>query len=222
MSAHYVESNFGIPIGWWRSIGSSQNGFFVECFVDELAHAAGEDPLEFRREHLKNNTRRLEVLEKVAEMANWGQTSVPGAAQGVAFVPHGGSILAQITEVSVESGGEVIVHNVYCAIDCGDVVNPDIVKAQIEGAIIFGLTATLYGEITIDNGRAKQSNFHDYPMLTMKDSPNIETEIIISGARRSGVGEGGVPPIAPALTNAIFAATGHRIRRLPISRYEFT
>ncbi len=219
MSAHYVESNFGIPIGWWRSIGYSQNGFFVESFMDELAHAAGDDPLEFRRAHL--NGRSLTILEEVAEIANWGQPTVPGAAQGVAFVPHGGTILAQIADVSVESGGKVIVHKVCCAIDCGDVVNPDIVKAQIEGAIIFGLTAALYGEITIHDGRAKQSNFHDYPVLTMKDSPSMETEIIISGSRRSGVGEGGVPPIAPAVTNAIFAATGHRIRRLPISRYDF-
>ena len=113
------------------------------------------------------------MLERVAELANWGHPSVPGAAQGVAFVPHGGSILAQIAELSVESGGEVIVHNVYCAIDCGGVVNPDIVKAQIEGAIIFGLTAALYGEITIEKGRAQQSNFHDYPLLTMKDSPIV-------------------------------------------------
>jgi CO/xanthine dehydrogenase Mo-binding subunit len=130
MNIHYVASNFGIPVGWWRSVGSSQNGFFVESFIDELAHAAGEDPLEFRKEHLKGNLRGLAVLEKVAEMANWGHPSVPGATQGVAFSPHSGSIMAQIVEVSVESGGEVIVHKIYCAIDCGIVVNPDIVKAQ--------------------------------------------------------------------------------------------
>jgi isoquinoline 1-oxidoreductase beta subunit len=222
MSAYYVKSNFGVPIGWWRSIGSSQNGFFVESFMDELAHAAGEDPFEFRKEHLKSNERSLAVLEKVAEMANWGHPSVPGVVQGLAFAPHVGSIVAQIAEVSVESNGEVKVHKVYCAIDCGDVINPDIVKAQIEGGIIYGLTAALYGEITIENGRAVQSNFHDYPVLTMKDSPPVETEIIISGKRRSGVGEAGVPPIAPAVTNAIYAATGHRIRALPVSRYEFS
>ena len=219
MSAHYVKSNFGVPIGWWRSIGSSQNGFFVESFVDELAVAAGEDPLGFRSGQLKDSGRNLEVLERIATMANWGQPSVPGAAHGVAFVPHGGTKLAQIAEVSVDSGGEVTVHKVYCAIDCGDVVNPDIVRAQVEGAIIFGLTAALYGKITIADGRVQQSNFHDYPLLTMKDAPPIETEIIISGARRSGVGEGGVPPIAPAVTNAIFAATGQRIRKLPILNF---
>ena len=222
MSAHYVASNFGIPIGWWRSIGYSQNGFFIESFMDELSHAAGEDPLEFRKKHFNDNARRVAVLERVAEMANWGQPGVPGAAHGVAFVPHGGSLLAQIAEVSVESGGDVKIHKIYCAIDCGDVVNPDIVKAQVEGGIIFGLTAALYGEITIENGSVKQSNFHDYRLLTMKDCPPIETEIVISGGGPSGVGEGGVPPIAPAVINAIYAATGHRIRKLPISRYEFS
>jgi isoquinoline 1-oxidoreductase beta subunit len=219
MSAYYVKSDIDIPIGWWRSVGSSQNGFFVESFVDELASAAGVDPLEFRKNHLKGRSRT--VLEKAAEMANWGNASVPGAAQGVALGLHGGSITAQIAEVSVDSVGEVTVHKIYCAIDCGDVVNPDIVKAQMEGAVIFGLTAALYGEITIEKGRVQQSNFHDYPILTLKDAPPVETEIIISGSRRTGVGESGVPPIAPAVTNAIFAATEHRIRRLPVSRYDF-
>jgi isoquinoline 1-oxidoreductase beta subunit len=220
MSAHYVKSDSEIPIGWWRSIGFSQNGFFVESFMDELANAAEVDPLEFRKDHLTG--RSLTVLEKAAEMANWGNASVPGAVQGVAFCLHSGSITAQVAEVSVGSDGEVTVHKIYCAIDCGDVVNPDIVKAQMEGAVIFGLTAALYGEITIENGRVQQSNFHDYPILTLKDAPPVETEIIISGSRRTGVGEAGVPPIAPAVTNAIFAATGQRIRRLPISRYEFS
>jgi CO/xanthine dehydrogenase Mo-binding subunit len=222
LSAHYVESNFGIPVGWWRSVGHSQNVFFVESFIDELAHTAGEDPLAFRSAHLKGNARALAVLKRVAEMANWGHASVPGATHGVAFVLYSNALLAQIAEVSVESGGEVKVHKVYCAIDCGDVVNPDIVRAQIEGSVIFGLTATLYGEITIENGRTKQSNFHDYPLLTIKDSPLVETEIIISGATLGGVGETGLPTIAPAVTNAIYAATGHRIRTLPVSRYEFS
>ena len=221
MSAHYVRSNFGVPIGWWRSIGSSQNVFFVESFIDELAAAAGEDPLALRGEHLKNNARRLAVLERVAEMANWGQPLVPGAAQGVALALHGASVLAQVVEVSVDSGGEVTVHTVYCALDCGRVVNPDIVAAQIEGAVIFGLTAALYGEITVDHGRVQQSNFHDYPLVTMKDAPLVKTTIIESDAGPSGVGEIGVPPIAPAVTNALFAATGNRIRQLPISRHRF-
>ena len=219
MSAHYVASDFGVPIGWWRSIGSSQNVFFVESFVDELAAAAGVDPFTLRGEHLTHNARRRAVLERVAEMADWGQPVVPGAAQGVALALHGASVLAQVAEVSVDSGGEVTVHRVYCALDCGGVVNPDIVAAQIEGGVIFGLTAALYGEITIEGGRVQQSNFNDYPLLTMKNAPPVKTTIIESDAGPSGVGEIGVPPIAPAVTNAIFAATGNRIRRLPISRH---
>lgn len=234
MSVHYVKSsfgvhivnksNYGVPIGFWRSIGFSQNTFFVESFVDELANATGVDSLEFRIKHLNDNNsgRKLAVLEKVAEMANWGRASVPGASQGVAFCGSFGEYVAQIAEVSVDSKGEIMVHKVFCVIDCIDVVNPDIVKAQVEGAIIFGLTAALFGEILLENGRIEQSNFHDYPLLTMKDSPQVETEIIKSGVGYLGVGEIGVPPIAPAVTNAIFGATGHRIRKLPISQYEFS
>ena len=214
-------TNIGIPVASWRGVGYTQNIFFVESFIDELAHAAGEDPLEFRKKHL-NDSRSIAVLEKAAEIANWGQPSVSGAVQGLAFAHVHESILAQIVELSVEPGGKVKVYKVYCVIDCGNVVNPDIIKAQIEGGIIFGLTAALYGEITIKNGRVQQSNFNDYPLLTMKDSPEVETEIIISGANLGGIGEVSTPPIVPALTNAIFAATGDRIRKLPVSRHEFS
>ncbi len=213
-----------LPIGWWRSVGASQNTFFVESFIDELAEQAGADPLAFRKTLLKDNPRFLNLLDRLAEMANWGQPGVDGRGQGLAIVEDLGSLIGQIADVSVDSEGTVTVHKVYCAIDCGDVINPDIVKAQVEGGIVFGLTAAMTGEITIENGRVIQSNFHDCPVLSLKEAPEVETLIIRSGEALGGVGEAGVPPIAPAVTNAIYAATKgqHRIRRLPISRHQFS
>jgi len=214
-------TDIGIPVGAWRSPGSNQNIFFVESFMDELAHAAGIDPVQFRKTHLKSNSRSLAVLEKVSEMANWGSPGVLGAGQGIALNEAHGAFFGLIAEVSVKDGA-VTVHKLYCAVDCGVAINPDIIKAQVEGGVIFGLTAALSGEITIKGGRVEQSNFHDCPLLGLKDAPVVETQIIESSANPGGVGEIAVPPIAPAVTNAIFSATGHRIRIMPISRYEFT
>jgi isoquinoline 1-oxidoreductase beta subunit len=213
--------DFGVPVGAWRSPGSNQNRFFTESFMDELAHAAGADPLQFRKDHLQGRTRGLAVLDEVEKISGWGNPGVPGAAHGVAYHEAHGSFFAIVAEVTVENG-VVKVHKVFCAADCGIVVNPDILKAQIEGGFIFGMSAAMDGDITIENGRVKQSNFHDFPLVTLKEAPDVETSIISSSLSPGGVGELSVPPAAPVITNAIYAATGERIRKLPISRHEFS
>ena len=206
----------GIPVQWWRSVGHSHTAFVVESFIDELAHAAGKDPYEFRRRMLDDYPRHKAVLELAAEKAGWGD-SLPGdLGRGLAVHSSFGSFVAQVADVSVDAAGKVRVHRVVCAVDCGRVTNPDTVKAQMEGGIVFGLTATLHGAITLKAGRVEQRNFNDYPMLTMKEMPKIEVFIVPSNEAPTGVGEPGVPPIAPAVTNAVFALTGKRVRCLPI------
>jgi isoquinoline 1-oxidoreductase subunit beta len=205
-----------VPVQWWRSVGHSHTGFSVEAFLDEVAHAGGKDPYELRRALLANEPRMLAVLDLVAQKANWGSPYPAGHARGIATHFSFDSYVAQVAEVSVEGDGTVHVHRVIAAVDCGRVVNPDTVKAQIEGGIVFGLTAALKTEITLDKGRVQQRNFHDYPMVRMSESPAIEVYIVPSSERPTGVGEPGVPPVAPAVANAIFAATGKRVRRLPI------
>jgi len=205
-----------VPVQWWRSVGHSHTGFSVEAFLDEVAHAGGKDPYELRRALLANQPRMLAVLDLVAQKANWGSPYPAGHARGIATHFSFDSYVAQVAEVSVDSDGTVHVHRVVAAVDCGRVVNPDTVKAQIEGGIIFGLTAALKTEITLDKGRVQQRNFHDYPMVRMFESPAIEVYIVPSSEKPTGVGEPGVPPVAPAVANAIFAATGKRVRRLPI------
>ena len=206
----------GVPVQWWRSVGHSHTGFSVEAFFDEVAHAGGKDPYELRRKLLANQPRMLEVLELCAQKAKWGSKLPPGVGRGIATHFSFDSYVAQVVETSVEKNGTVHVHRVFCAVNCGIVINPDTVKAQMEGGIIFGLTAALKTEITLKNGRVEQTNFHDYQMLRMFESPEIEVHIVPSTENPSGVGEPGVPPVAPALANAIFAATGKRVRRLPI------
>ena len=208
----------GVPIGPWRGVGPSQNGWVVESFVDELAHAAGKDPYAYRRELVAGQPRLLGVLDLAAQHADWGSAPPAGRSRGIALWRFGETFLAHVAEVSVGSDGGVRVHRVVCAADCGILVNPDTVEAQLEGAIVYGLTAALYGEITIERGRVAQSNFNDYRMLELAEMPEIEVHLVQSEAAPSGVGEAGLPPIAPAVCNAIFAGTGKRIRRLPIGR----
>src|SRR5882672_5918602 len=210
----------GVPVQWWRSVGHSHTGFSVESFFDEVAHAGGKDPYELRRKLLANQPRMLAVLQLVAEKAGWGKPLPSGRGRGIATHFSFDSYVAQVIEASVGKDGAVRVHRVVCAVDCGRVINPDIVTAQMEGGIIFGLTATLKTEITLENGRVQQHNFYDYPMLRIFETPEIEIHIMPSEKNPTGVGEPSVPPVGPALTNAIFAATGKRIRRLPIRASE--
>jgi len=207
-----------VPIGPWRGVGPSQNGWVVESFVDELAHAAGKDPYAYRRELVAGQPRLRGVLDLAAERAGWGSAPPAGRSRGIALWQFGETFLAQVAEVSVGSDGMVRVHRVVCAADCGILVNPDTVEAQLQSAIVYGLTAALYGEITIERGRVAQSNFSDYRMLGLAETPEIEVHLVQSEAAPGGVGEAGLPPIAPAVCNAVFAGTGKRIRRLPIGR----
>jgi isoquinoline 1-oxidoreductase beta subunit len=212
----WVNKDFGIPLGFWRSVGSSQNIFIVESFIDELAHAAKADPYEYRRALLGKSPRHKAVLELAATKAGWGSALPAGRARGIAVGFSYASYAAHVAEVSITPEGQAKVHRFVCAIDCGIAVNPDQVKAQMEGGAIYGLTGALHGLISIDRGRVTQTNFHDYPMLRIADAPVTEVHILDSGEAPGGLGEPGVPTIAPAVTNALFVLTGKRIRTLPI------
>lgn len=215
ITVRQVRPETPVPVGSWRSVGHSYNAFFTESFVDELAHAAGQDPVAYRDKLLGAHPRHRAVLALAAGKAAWGTPLPAGRARGVALHESFGSICAEVAEVSIE-GGQVRVHRVVCAIDCGVVVNPDTVEAQMQSAIVYGLSAALYGEITLANGRVTQSSFPSYDVLHMAQMPVIETHIVPSTAAPGGVGEPGTPPIAPAVTNALFALTNQRIRALPI------
>jgi isoquinoline 1-oxidoreductase beta subunit len=216
--AEYVRMDLPVPVGFWRSVGSSHNGFTVESFVDELAHVAGKDPLEFRLGMLKDHPRARRVLETAAKKAGWGKPLKRGQARGIAYHLSFGSYVAEVAEVSVDrKDGKIQVHRVVCAVDCGSVVNPLIVTTQMESGINMGLSAALKEKIEFAGGGVKTDNFSGYDLLRMGEAPDIEVHIVTSGDKLGGIGEPGVPPIAPAVANAVFAATGIRLRNLPMT-----
>jgi isoquinoline 1-oxidoreductase beta subunit len=212
----YTEHDPGIPFGFWRSVGASFQGFVVEAFIDEMAAAAGKDPFQFRRDLLGKSPRHKAVLELAAEKAEWGKPLAAGRARGIAVMDAFGSYLAQVTEVSVDARGAVRVHRIVCTVDTGWVINPDTIKAQMEGGIVYGLTAALRGEITIKNGRVEQRHFGDYQMLRHNEMPVIEVYIVPSTEMPGGIGEPSTALAAGSLVNAVAAATGRRIYSLPI------
>jgi isoquinoline 1-oxidoreductase subunit beta len=213
----YQLTDVGIPIGFWRSVGASQNGFFLESFIDEIAVAGKKDPYELRRRLLAKSPRHLAVLEKAAEKAGWGTPLPADRFRGIAVVSSYFGYVAQVIEISVNRDARTLrVHRVVCALDCGRIVNPGSIDAQVKSSVVYGLTAALRGAITIDRGRVQQKNFNDYQVLRIHEMPVVDVHIIPSEEAPTGAGEFTLPPVAPALCNAIFAATGNRVRRLPI------
>ncbi len=211
----------GVPVLWWRVVGSSHTTFAVEAFIDEVAHAAGADPFAFRRKLLEHSPRMKAVLELAADKAGWTSGPMPkGSGRGIAVCEAFNSFVAQVAEVTVDDAGRVKVDRVVCAVDCGTAVNPDIIKAQMEGGIGFGLGAALYGAITLKDGRVEQGNFNDYRVLRMNEAPKVEVYIVPSTEKPTGVGEPGVAPVGPAVANAVFAATGRRVRVFPFANGE--
>src|SRR5947208_7560525 len=207
----------GIPTAFWRSVGPSHTVFVVESFMDELAAAAKQDAVAYRLALLDKSPRAKAVLALAAEKAGWGKPLPEGVGRGVSLQFVFATYLAQVAEVEVSKDGAVRVRRVVCAVDCGTVVNPDTVRAQIQSGIIFGVTAALHGEITLKGGRVEQSNFHDYQILRINEAPAIEVYIVKSSDAPGGMGEAGTSALPPAVTNAIFAATGKRIRKLPVA-----
>jgi len=215
LRVEYRRVDTPVPVGFWRSVGNSQNAYVTECFLDELARAAGKGPLELRRALLADRPRHLGVLELAAEKSGWDRPMPPGHSRGIAVAESFGSYVAQVAEISI-ADGRLRVHRVICALDCGQVINPDTVRAQMQSGIVYGLTAALKGAITIAGGGVAEGNFDTYPLLGTDEMPIIDVHIVPSGADPGGVGEPGTPPIAPAVVNAVFAATGRPVRRLPI------
>jgi isoquinoline 1-oxidoreductase beta subunit len=218
LSIELHTTEVGVPVLWWRSVGSTHTAYSTETFLDELAHASGRDPLDLRRALLRGHPRYLGALELAAQKAGWGTPLPAGRARGIAVHESFRSVVAQVAEVSLGPGGRPKVERVVCAVDCGIAVNPDVVRAQMEGSIGYGLGAALWSEVTIVQGRVQESNFHDYRPLRIEEMPDVEVHIVPSGSAPTGVGEPGVPPIAPAVANALFHLTGRRVRRLPFAR----
>ncbi len=218
----YAMRNTHVPVGYWRSVNHSQNGYFRECFFDEIARAAGQDPYEYRRKLLKNAPKQLAVLDAVAKKAGWGQPLPAGRFRGIAQVDGYGSYVAAVAEISMNADGTPRVHKVTTSVDCGYVVNPDSVETQLQGAVVWALSAALYGEITINNGRVEQGNFDTYRMLLMGQMPEVDVIQVPSGGFWGGIGEPGAPPVAPAVVNAMLAATGKPVRSLPIIKRSLT
>jgi isoquinoline 1-oxidoreductase subunit beta len=212
----HVATDSGVPVGSWRSVGHSQNAFFGECFVDEIAFAAGTDPVAWRLAQLQQMPRHAAVLQRAAAAAGWGTPLPEGRARGVALHESFNSIVAMVVEASLGAARRPRVHRIVAAIDCGTVVNPGIVRQQVEGAAMFGLAAALDLRIDIEDGAVKQRNFPDYPLTTLAETPAIEVHIVPSERAPGGVGEPGTPPVAPALANALFVLTGRRLRELPL------
>jgi isoquinoline 1-oxidoreductase beta subunit len=207
--------NAGVPVLWWRSVGNSHSAFVMETMIDEIAAAAGKDPVQYRRDLLAKSPRVLKVLDLAAAKGGWGSALPKGRARGIAVHESFNSVCAHVAEVSLD-GNEIRVHKVTTAFDCGLVVNPLTVEAQLQSAISYGLSAALYSKITFKDGRVEQSNFHDYRVLRMNEMPVVEVHLVPGGEKPTGVGEPGVPPIAPAVANALFALTGKRARSLPL------
>lgn len=218
----YAQRDTHVPVGFWRTVGWSQNPVPRECFMDELAHAAGKDPLEFRRALLAREPRPLGILEATAKAAGWGKPLPAGVFRGIAVTEPFGSYTAAVIEVSVSAKGELKIHRIVQGIDCGYAVNPDNILAQIQGSVVHALSAIMWGEITIKDGRVEQSHFNDYPMLRIRDMPKVEMVLAPTGGFWGGVGEPAQAPVAPALLNAIFAATGKRLRSLPLKQHGLT
>jgi isoquinoline 1-oxidoreductase beta subunit len=212
----YAMRNTHVPVGPWRGVNTNQNGLYLECFMDEAAKAAGKDPLEFRRALMGKHPKHLAVLDAAAEKAGWGTPPPPGVHRGLAQFMGYGSYSAAVAEVSVGKDGKVKVHRMVLALNCGHAVNPDQIAAQVEGSVAYGLSATFYGELTVDKGRIVENNFHTYPILRLDEMPKVETVIVPTFDFWGGVGEPTICVVAPAVLNAIHAATGRPMRNLPL------